>query len=124
MNDLEVWTQRAERIVSETLTSLPAPLDERARSLAISCQSVPEPAWIEEGVEADTLGLFTGSTWEEQRAGAENLPPLITLFIENLVEFSESSFEIFDEEVRITFLHELGHYLGLDEEELADRGLE
>jgi len=28
------------------------------------------------------------------------------------------------EEVRITFLHELGHYLGLDEGDLFQRGLE
>ena len=124
MNDREAWTQRAEEVVAETLSSLPAPLRERARALAFSYEWVPGPAWIEEGVEADSLGLFTGSTWEEQRAGAENLPPLVTLFIENLVEFSEGRFDVFDEEVRITFLHELGHYLGLDEEELADRGLE
>jgi predicted Zn-dependent protease with MMP-like domain len=30
----------------------------------------------------------------------------------------------FRDEVRTTFLHELGHYLGLDEDELAVRGLE
>ena len=28
------------------------------------------------------------------------------------------------EEVRITYLHELGHYLGWDEDEVAERGLE
>jgi predicted Zn-dependent protease with MMP-like domain len=30
----------------------------------------------------------------------------------------------FREEVRITFLHELGHYLGLNEEDISERGLE
>ena len=28
-----------------------------------------------------------------------------------------------DEEVRITYIHEFGHYLGLDESELESRGL-
>jgi hypothetical protein len=32
--------------------------------------------------------------------------------------------EIFREEVHTTYLHELGHYLGLDEDDLFDRGLE
>ncbi len=30
----------------------------------------------------------------------------------------------FDQEVRLTYLHELGHYLGLDESDLEKRGLE
>jgi predicted Zn-dependent protease with MMP-like domain len=28
-----------------------------------------------------------------------------------------------EEEIRITVLHEIGHHLGWDEEELAERGL-
>ena len=31
--------------------------------------------------------------------------------------------ESFEEEVGITFMHELGHYLGLDEDDLDERGL-
>ncbi len=30
----------------------------------------------------------------------------------------------YEDEVRITFLHELGHHLGLDEHELEERGLQ
>jgi predicted Zn-dependent protease with MMP-like domain len=30
----------------------------------------------------------------------------------------------FRNEIRITYLHELGHYLGLDEDDLFERGLE
>jgi predicted Zn-dependent protease with MMP-like domain len=32
--------------------------------------------------------------------------------------------DLFREEVATTLLHELGHYLGLDEGDLTDRGLE
>jgi predicted Zn-dependent protease with MMP-like domain len=32
--------------------------------------------------------------------------------------------EVFRDEVRLTYLHELGHYLGWDEDELAARGLD
>ena len=32
--------------------------------------------------------------------------------------------DVFREEVRLTYLHELGHYLGWDEDELTARGLD
>ncbi len=32
--------------------------------------------------------------------------------------------QVYRAEVRTTYLHELGHYLGLDEDELTQRGLE
>jgi predicted Zn-dependent protease with MMP-like domain len=75
-----------------------------------------------DGIEPDTLGLFTGPEFADE----ENvpLPPQIILFLENIRDFAGGSEEFFREEVRTTFLHELGHYLGLDEDELTERGLE
>ena len=75
-----------------------------------------------DGIEADTLGLFTGAEFAEE--GNVPLPPQIILFLENLWDFAEGDEVFFREEVRTTFLHELGHYLGLDEDEIAGRGLE
>jgi predicted Zn-dependent protease with MMP-like domain len=51
------------------------------------------------------------------------MPPQILLFYENLWDFAGGEEETYREEVRITYLHELGHYLGLDEDELDERGL-
>jgi len=52
------------------------------------------------------------------------LPSQIILFIGNLWDFSENDEKIFCEEIRKTFLHELGHFFGLDENDLTERGLE
>ena len=52
------------------------------------------------------------------------MPPQIILFLENLWDFAEADEEVSGEEVHTTYLHELGHYLGLDEDDLFDRGLE
>ena len=49
--------------------------------------------------------------------------PRIRLFLDNLWDASNGELETYRYEVRITFLHELGHYLGLDEEEVAALGL-
>jgi predicted Zn-dependent protease with MMP-like domain len=46
------------------------------------------------------------------------------LYIESLWDFADADVDAFREEVRVTYLHELGHYLGWDEDQLTSRGLE
>lgn len=110
--------------VESTLAELPAPLRERAKTLPVTCERLPNAAQIRDGTESDTLGLFVGPEYAFEEAAAEPLPPQIILFLQNLWDLAEGDEEIFREEVRTTYLHELGHYLGLDEEDLFERGLE
>ena len=49
--------------------------------------------------------------------------PRIRLFLDNLWEHAGRDRETFRDEVRVTLLHELGHYLGLDEDQVAELGL-
>jgi len=108
--------------VEATLAALPKPLRERAEKLPVTFERQPNAGLQADGIEADTLGLFTGPEFADE----ENvpMPPQIILFLENLWDFAEDDDEIFRDEVHTTFLHELGHYLGLDEDELTERGLE
>jgi predicted Zn-dependent protease with MMP-like domain len=43
--------------------------------------------------------------------------------VENLRDEAEDDPTRFRQEVRTTLLHEIGHFLGLDEDGLSDRGL-
>ena len=52
------------------------------------------------------------------------MPAQILLFLGNLWEFAEADETAFLDEVRITYLHELGHYFGWDEDDLAARDLD
>ena len=108
--------------VEATLTTLPKPLRERAEKLPVTFEHQPNAGLQADGIELDTLGLFTGPDFADEERGP--LPPQIILFLDNLWDFAEGDEAIFREEVRTTFLHELGHYLGLDEGELTERGLE
>jgi predicted Zn-dependent protease with MMP-like domain len=112
----------ASREVEATLGALPKPLRERAEKLPVTFERRPNAGLQADGIEPDTLGLFTGPELADE--GNVPLPPQIILFLENLWNFAGGSEEIFCEEVRTTILHELGHYLGLDEDEIAGRGLE
>jgi predicted Zn-dependent protease with MMP-like domain len=108
--------------VEVTVSALPKPLRERAEKLPVTFERQPNADLQADGIEPDTLGLFAGSEFADE--GNVPLPPQIILFLENLWDFAEGDEVIFREEVRTTFLHELGHYLGLDEDEIAGRGLE
>ena len=114
----------AREEVEATLAALPAPLRERAQALPVTFERRPNAAHRRDGIEADTLGLFVGPEFACEETTALPLPPQIILFLENIWDLAEADDEFFREEVRTTCLHELGHYLGLDEDDLFDRGLE
>ena len=114
----------AEAEVGEVLNSLPEPLRERAAKLPVTYQPVPTPALVADGIEPDTLGLFVGPEFGYEVASVAPVASQIFLFGNNLWEMAEGDSEIFRDEVRTTLLHELGHYLGLDEQDLTDRGLD
>ncbi len=105
-----------------TLAALPQPLRERARKLPVTFEPRPNRDFVADGIEPDTLGLFVGPEFAHE--DAVPMPPQIVLFLENLWAFAGGDEETFREEVHTTLLHELGHYLGLDEDELSERGLE
>ena len=108
--------------IEATLGDLPEPLRERAALLPVIFEPRPNAGLQAAGIAPDTLGLFTGAEFAEEESVP--LPPQIILFLENIWEFAEGDEEAFGDEVHTTFLHELGHYLGLDEDDLTERGLE
>jgi predicted Zn-dependent protease with MMP-like domain len=121
------WQQLQKLALTEvktTLAELPAPLRERAAHLPVIFERQPSAELVAEGIEADSLGLFTGPAFSDEEHAASPVPPQIILFLDNLWDFAEGDEEIYLEEVHTTYLHELGHYLGLDEDDLTERGLD
>jgi len=112
----------ARREVDGVLRGLAPELREPAAAVKVLCETVPAVSGAAEGLGDDLLGLFVGADFNgEDEHGA--LPPQIILFLESLWDYSEGDEAIYREEVRATYLHELGHYLGLDEDEVEERGL-
>jgi len=112
----------AEEQVEQTLRSLPDPLLEQVRQLPVTLEPVPNDGLQADGILPDTLGLFTGAGYAEE--GAMPLPPQIILFLENLWAFADGDEATYRKEIHTTLLHELGHYLGLGEDDLTERGLD
>lgn len=122
---MKTWNQLrslAEAEVRATLADLPADLRTPAAALPVSYERAPGAAAQADGYDPDLLGLFVGPPRAEPDSSP--LPPQIILYLENLWEFAGYDESIYRDEVRTTFLHELGHYLGLGEGDLEDRGLD
>jgi predicted Zn-dependent protease with MMP-like domain len=117
-------TAAAADVVGATQRQLPPEIRPLARDLPVHYEATPAADVLAEGFEPDILGLFTGSAHGEELNHDNPAPPQILLYLENLWDFAEEDLEVFREEVRLTYLHELGHYLGWDEDEIAARGLD
>ena len=121
---LDELTVQANQVVVATQKRLPRDVRAQARRVVVHYEAVPKEDVLAQGFEPDILGLFTGDPYGQELSRDNPLPPQISLYLENLWDFAEEEPVTFRQEVRITYLHELGHYLGWDEEDVAARGLD
>ena len=121
--DLARLTQIAADTVGAAQRQLPPEIRPLARGVAVHYELKPAPDVIAEGFTPDILGLFTGSAHGMELAHDTPAPPQILLYVENLRDFAGGDLDVFRDEVRLTYLHELGHYLGWDERQVEALGL-
>ena len=101
-------------IVSSALDELPPELAAGLHNVAV----VIEDRNLE---EPDLYGLFEGIPLTEGGPRPGDLPNRIAIYRKPLEEDFDDPAEL-QEEIRITVLHELGHYFGLDEDRLDELG--
>jgi predicted Zn-dependent protease with MMP-like domain len=114
----------AEAEVQHILRALPGKLRIEAERLPITFERRPGKELQRDSIEADTLGLFIGNAFGDSETSTAPFPPQIILFLENIRDAAENNEAAYRREIRTTYLHELGHYLGLDEIDLEERGLD
>jgi predicted Zn-dependent protease with MMP-like domain len=114
----------AQQVVLAAQKRLPAEVRAVAETVPVCYEPHPNDAILAEGWEPDILGLFVGHEHLGELSEAQPLPPQILIFFANIWDMAEGDEEVYRDEIRLTYLHELGHYLGWDEDEIARRGLE
>ena len=100
-----------------------AALDELPPAIAAGLRNVAVVVEDENADDPDLYGLFEGVPLTEGGPAPGDLPNRIAIYRRPL----EADFPDVDElreEIRVTVLHELGHYFGLDEDRLAELGYE
>jgi predicted Zn-dependent protease with MMP-like domain len=108
--------------IARLANRLPADVQQALRDVPVHLRAKPDPD-IAKDFGDDLLGLFTGEARYERGETLLPGPPQIHLYLENLWHFAGHEIDAFMEEVRITLLHELGHYLGWDEGDMERYGV-
>ena len=118
--------RRFHRLVEEALDTLPGEIRVQMHNVTVIVEDEPSPAQIHDaGLDAsqDTLfGFYEGSPLPSRGHDfAMALPDRITLFYRPLIETFRCPSEI-REEIRRTVVHEVAHFLGLDDDEVERLG--
>jgi predicted Zn-dependent protease with MMP-like domain/Tfp pilus assembly protein PilF len=111
-------------VAEQALRELPEAARHLITNVPILIVDLPARAEIEQGLDPRLLGMFEGTAYSD--AGSLGGAPQVTqilLFRKNLERMAIDS-EDLREQIRITLLHETGHFFGMSENDLADVGLD
>ncbi len=115
--DLDAFQQLAEQAFDD----LPAWVEEALEDLAVLVEDRASPVDAPDGRQL--LGLFRGIA-RTQRGGpvAGQLPSTVTLYREPIVRLSADRDDLV-RRVRTVLQHEVGHALGMSEDQLRELGV-
>ena len=123
---LEVTDDEFDALVQKSLRELPLEVRRHLDELPVLVEPLPPREVLTAGkppLSPDLLGLFVGRhLLERSVADPARTPGVIYLFRRNLLRSCADREEL-AREVRTTVRHEVGHLLGLDEDDLEQWGL-
>ncbi len=114
-----------DKLVRAALRRIPEDFRSALDNVQIVVRDWPDPEVMEEMTgdpESVVYGLFTGRPLTERHYDDwGELPATITIFQGPLEEDFPDRREL-EREIEITLVHEIAHYMGIDEEKLASYG--
>jgi predicted Zn-dependent protease with MMP-like domain len=117
-----------DRALEDAVKALPAHVKEYLDNVTIAVEDIPS----EEDLVGQApplspciLGVFRGTPVGERSVtnAFDHFPTSIVLYQKNLERFARTREELI-EQIGITVMHEVGHLMGLDEDDLWQRGLD
>jgi predicted Zn-dependent protease with MMP-like domain len=117
---VELTQSEFERAVAEALDSLPERFSRLVENVAIAVEEEPtaeDLASLDDPDDDELLGIYRGVALTERSHDAPLLPDEIAIFRGPINRVARSRREVVAE-IRETVIHELGHYFGLDDDEM------
>lgn len=113
---IDLSAEEFEQLVIAELDLLPDEMIDGIENVVFVTEDRPEDGSL------DLLGLYEGiALTERDQYGFGELPDRIVLFREPLLAGVETIDELRDE-IHVTLVHEIGHYYGIDDEQLHNLG--
>ena len=116
-----------DKVVRRAIRRVPNEIRDHLENILISVKKRPPADILDEmGLPRDypLLGVYTGASLMERSSSYPPLyPDTIFIFQEPLEEMCRTVEEL-EEQIEITVVHEIAHYLGMTEDELYDLGYE
>jgi predicted Zn-dependent protease with MMP-like domain len=126
MKGISVWSMKREdfsKVIAETLDSLPQEFRRRIRNVAVLVEDLPpdQPLSPLGQPRRIVLGVFHGVPMTKKSVfqGPIGSPDYVVLYKKNIEAICSTEAEV-REQIRLTLMHELGHYFGMTEEQLRD----
>lgn len=111
-------------VAEQALKELPESARKLIANVPILIVDLPAVDEVTHGLDPRLLGLFEGSAYADgSSVGGAPQVTRILLFRKNLERMAADP-EDMREQIRITLLHETGHFFGMTEADLADVGLD
>jgi len=122
---MRIPPEEFDRIVQRAIRRVPARVRATLDNMLITVRDRASAELLEEmGLPPDEplLGVYDGIPLPERSVSDPPLyPDTIVLFQEAIESVCDSTEEM-EREIEITVVHEIAHFLGMDEEELIDLG--
>lgn len=121
---VKVSDKEFDAIVQRAIERIPEEIRQYLDNLVISVKKRPTREMLAEMgyEEGELLGLFQGIPLTERLVTVPTLfPDTILLFQEPLMKMCRTIDEL-EEQIEITVVHEVAHFVGMDEERLSDLG--
>ncbi len=115
MRTMEITKEEFEEIVARKHESLPIVIKEKIENVEF---------FVEEGTSPNLLGLYHGIPYPKRKNPGYSfvMPDKITLF-KKPIERGCRTREQLEKRIEKVLFHEIGHYLGLDEDDLLKMSL-
>lgn len=116
----EMTDNEFQKAVNEAMDELPPAVRAQTKDVQIIIKDAPGAEAEGERAKRQLLGLYVGEPLPEQ--GATNpatFPAQIFIYRKALVEKCGEDYELLLQELQLTLLHEVGHHLGMSDDEMS-----
>lgn len=122
---LRMSSEEFERLVELALDEIPDDFVELLDNIVVTVEDEPAEEDLaalpdddpDDPERGEIFGLYVGTNLLEREGGYQGMPDRVILFSGPILRACETRAEAVDE-IRKTVLHELGHYFGMEEDDM------